>query len=899
MKVSNSIVAFLKSLREAHNGQDLLDFYLAQGTSLETQVNVAAGEGRPVQGRKSTYTDGLNNWWSIRIPKAADSEPTWDEYDLKWPLEIHADSIGSTGWNWKTRSSMYVGFDFDAIAGHAQGVGVTADKLEEVRQAAMALPYVQSRRSTGGQGLHLYVFFEGEGVPTSNHTEHAALARCILGLMSAEAGFNFASQIDACGGNMWLWSRKSTPENRGLELLKAAEQFPISKIPENWKDHMDVVTRKRSKTRVGHVPDGSLDTFEALASSHRVVPLEQVHKDQMDAILERGFCATWVPDHHMLQTHTCGFKFLMDDRKDEFQLRGFYDTSAKGSDPHTPNCFAFPGDFGSWKIYRFSPGISEAKTWEQDGQGWTTCWFNRKPNLRMAARALGGRDMKSGGYEFDSLAAAAEVANALGGGAIEVDPKLKNRKAIVNKSKDGRLTIEIAKSSDDGGMMGDWNSSDKKSAWTQVFDVPTEPVKEEVNDFDSKVRALKTPDGERAGWAALADGGEWDRASASDIKTILQSFGCTKPDAEVVMGTSLRKAWKLVSLPFQPEYPGDRQWNLKAPQLTYPPAPRGDVNHPTWDLIIDHVGRDLDSSLKDLPWAKESNILTGGDYLRAWYACILRDPSCRLPYLFLFGDENCGKSILWEAFQLLVTQGVVKADRALTSQSDFNGELASAILCVVEEKDISKSPGASAKIKDAVTALMLSIRKMRMDSYQIVNLTHWIQTANHQDACVVPAGDTRITVIYVNPIENEIPKNELLHRLKDEAPSFLRTLIDLPLPGIHGRLSLPIVATRHKARSEDFSRNALDAFIKERTHFAPGLKISFAEFYDAFVDQLGPDERHAWTRQRVSRTLPINHPSGAGTGNQKLVANMSWTPVEVDPNAKLLVVKEGRLREDG
>ena len=65
--------------------------------------------------------------------------------------------------------------------------------LKRIKQAAMSLPYVEVRRSTGGGGIHLYVYFDEAGVPTANHTEHAALARCILGMMSSETGFDFAS----------------------------------------------------------------------------------------------------------------------------------------------------------------------------------------------------------------------------------------------------------------------------------------------------------------------------------------------------------------------------------------------------------------------------------------------------------------------------------------------------------------------------------------------------------------------------------------------------------------------------------------------------------------------------------------------------------------------------------
>lgn len=899
MHVSKAIYSFLRSQRDSHNGKDLLDFWLKYGTDLETQVNVAAGEGRPVEGRRSCYTDGLNEWWSIRIPKKADSEPEFKEYELRWPLQVHAELIGSTGWNWKQRRSLYVGFDFDTIAGHAKGVGITDNELEQVKDAARALPYVQARRSTGGGGLHLYVFFDGEGVPTANHTEHAALARAILGLMSAEAGFNFAAQIDACGGNMWFWGRRATPENRGFELLKPAEPFPLEKVPENWRDHVDVVTRKRSKTRVHLVTDEELDVFEALASAHRVVPLDESHKAVMDEIVRMGFSCVWLPDHHMAQMHTVALKRLMEERADELKLKGFFDTIAPGKDPATPNCFAFPGDFGSWKVYRFSRGVAEAPTWEQDGQGWTTCWFNRQPNLKTASRALGGKDIAKGGYEFDTLEQAAQVAAALGT-PIECESLLAHRPAVVRKSKDGRLAIEVKKHTEDPSSVGRWNTHDKKGYWTQVFDIPAEPMSEDIVDYGQKIRALKTPSGDRAGWAVREDNGEWSRWSASDVKMVLQSSGLSKQDAEIVMGNCIRRSWKLVSLPFQPEYPGNREWNVNAPQLAFTPSPRGEVSHPTWDAIMDHVGQELTKPLADLSWARESNIRTGGDYLRSWFASIFRDPMCRLPYLFLFGDENCGKSILWEAFQLLVTCGVVKADRALTSQNDFNGELAGAILCVVEEKDISKSPGASAKIKDAVTGLTLSIRKMRQDTYQVPNMTHWIQCANHQDACIVPPGDTRITVIYVPPLKKEIPKSVLLQRLTDEAPAFLRTMLDLPLPPIKGRLRLPIVSTHHKMRSEEFSRSPLESFIKECTYPVAGEMVLFSEFYDKFVEWLQPEERYLWSRVKVSRALPVDHPSGAYTGNKKFIANLSWEPKKADPDTPKWIVVNGRLvKENG
>src|SRR5208282_2121821 len=168
------------------------------------------------------------------------------------------------------------------------------------------LPYVETRRSTGGSGAHLYCYFDTEGVPTDNHTEHAALARCILGMMSSETNFDFASQIDCCGGVMWLWARKLTAENEGLKLLKpASKELALADLPANWRDHIEVVQKKRSKVRVNGVAEDDMDTFEALASSHEAIPLDASHKAQIEELMRSGYTTLWISDQHLLQTHTC------------------------------------------------------------------------------------------------------------------------------------------------------------------------------------------------------------------------------------------------------------------------------------------------------------------------------------------------------------------------------------------------------------------------------------------------------------------------------------------------------------------------------------------------------------------------------------------------------------------
>jgi hypothetical protein len=286
-KVTESIQNFLRARRKDHNGPDLLNRW---EPFMETQVNVSSAGGDPVDGKRNTWTDGIYEWWNIRIPKNANSEPEFRDYTLDWPLDPYVEGIGSTGWDWCARKSRWFGFDFDSITGHATGVGVTDAELDRVKAAAQAIPYVEVRRSTGGNGLHFYVYMDDEAVHTANHTEHAALARAVLGMMASLAGFDFARQIDVCGSNMWIWHKKMTQANQGLALIKAAERtLTAADLPPNWKDHVEVVTRRRAKVRIGAVEDAAIDPFEALTSSRKIIPLDESHKKIIDELTRSGF----------------------------------------------------------------------------------------------------------------------------------------------------------------------------------------------------------------------------------------------------------------------------------------------------------------------------------------------------------------------------------------------------------------------------------------------------------------------------------------------------------------------------------------------------------------------------------------------------------------------------------
>ena len=901
--ITKAIVDFLKGHRGEHPGQDLLDRFLEHGTDLETQINVAAGNSEPVAGKRATWDTGTYQYWNLRIPKNAYDEPEFKDYKLSWPLELHAEGIGTTGWHWRNRVSLWVGFDFDAITGHAKGVGITDEKLAEVQRAAEDLPYTEVRRSTGGKGIHLYVLLDS--IPTANHTEHAALARCVLGMMAQETGFDFSRQIDCCGSIMWFWHRKLTQENKGLALLKPAEKIlTVGDLPANWKDHVEVVSRRRTKVRVNGLDDVEQDPFDQLASARPTINLDEVHKDTIDWLAQSGFSTVWIQDHHLLQTHTCALQMLTqdEDARVKLGLKGFFITNSRGSNPSEPNCFAFPLRNGAWKVYRFGQGINEDATWQQDGEGWTTCLFNHDPDFITASRAKGGAELADNkGYQFDKAKYAIEVARTLGSPDIALDEKFLFREAVLRPSKDGRLIMRMSQEKEDPKPGEGW-AKVRGGYWERVFDVKTEKNEDDLSgaEYDDRLRRLNTSTGDTAGWFIEDTSENWGRCTASDCKMWLQQHGHPKGEAEVILGRCIDRPWRLINHPFSDEYPGNRQWNYNCPQYAHETATLASdehPHHPHWDLLLHHCFRDLDHEINGLKWAQEANIRTGAEYGLAWIACCFRDPFEPLPFLFFFGNQDCGKSIFHEALASLTTGGVVSAERSLTNQSGFNGELANAVVAYIEESDIARSPYAYPRMKEWTTAKALWIRRMRTDAYPQPNTLHMMMMANDQKNCPVFPGDTRITVIEIPDLQpdQEIPKSILMKSLEEEGPHFMHTLKNLELPRVQGRLRLPVINTIKKQQSEDMQRTPLESFVRDQCHPAPGAKILFAEFYEKFIEWLDPEERYQWSKIKVSRGMPSDTPVGASTDNKRFVGNISWTPVEDETGSPYICVN-GRLR---
>jgi hypothetical protein len=353
-----------------------------------------------------------------------------------------------------------------------------------------------------------------------------------------------------------------------------------------------------------------------------------------------------------------------------------------------------------------------------------------------------------------------------------------------------------------------------------------------------------------------------------------------------------------VNKPFEDEFPGDRQWNRNAAQLRYKPKLEEPFECTTWDSVLTHCGEGLTEAVLTHPWCQQHGVLTGGEYLRLWVASLFQRPAEPLPYLFFFSEqENTGKSTFHEALSLLMTKGYVRADTALSSSSAFNGELENAVLCVVEEVNLSERKDARNRMKDWVTAKYIPIHRKNQTPYHIPNTTHWVQCANDASYCPVFPGDTRITMCYVSPLGREqlIAKGRLMQLLEKEATDFLGSIMSIELPRADERLGVPIIETTDKKHTARGNMSPLELFIDERCHKIDGASIRYAEFYQQFQAWLDPEEAGNWSKIRVGRELPRQYPKGRmyEDGAQFHVGNLSLVP---DVKAcKPFVLKDQKL----
>lgn len=747
--------------------------------------------------------------------------------------KAHADRIthiGTTGQTHDGRSKFLM-FDFDSVADHAEGVGVSDEDLQAV--ADNAPNWATVRRSTGGKGIRLIVECN---VQTDDRQTHDRLCLFVLGMMRDQTGFDFFKALDVVG-NMWLY-RRGMPSN-GLEVIKQATvAFPG--VPENWKDNVPKTYKK----------DKSISVPVASRSTE--------HDELIDNLEKLGFYATWT-EHGCYQLHTAGLQALFQTGT----VKGYFSTLSNGNNPGHPNAYAFPLDNGALLVKRFKDA-KEDDSWIEGPNGHYTI-FNEHMQIEKALDVFGCKDEK--GYVFEPE----KFQTFLKSIGLETFQTYDRQLTVVLK-KQARY-VQCERLENDTKIEG-WINKNKFWSKHLKHVEPVTYIKSSLAQAQDFARAIRTPK-ESKDWFVIAND-EWAKTSASEVGRVFAANGFVGPVANNIMGQMRQSPLMLVHKPLEPEYPEPHEWNPGAPQFAFAPATVEKLT-PTWDSIFDHLGQDLNDSLDD--WCLSNGIKSGGDYLRMWFAVICQHPSWHLPYLFFYSKEQnqCGKSSLGKALSLLFTSGVVNLN-AESIEDKFNSDLEGCLIGLLEEYDLSKKAKAYLTIKRLIDADTISIRKMQTDAFEVPNYTHLIHTANNPGFIKLEPSDERIVMIRAYPrhIKRDW-ETDLEPKLIAEAPFFLQRMLSMKLPEKKQRTFLPVLCTSLKEaviagvvnESMSEAEKGFQSFVKEKLKSST-KKIRSSVVLDAYQKYCETEEIPQIGKNQILKALRSIEGFERVTGGHKI-----------------------------
>lgn len=788
-RTREAITNFLANRKE--DSPFLLSRY---NTSLESQIMTSTDGDKDEDTGKYVDPDTGETWGNIRWPYQAGTDPTYNDPNITFSPAARVDRLGTTWWDFERKRSVAVGIDIDSIDGHAATTTTNnSQDIDNIVEKLSALDYVTIVRSTGGKGLHVYVFFDPANQPEAkNHHEHTIVARKTLQLISDEIGYNLKAHVDCVGSVFWIWAKKSPAGHDGFSLVKEG----------GFLDGNRLATIKLPQPSVRG--KGMVD-FET-------VDLDDEHLRILEAIQEQPFYFNIRHDMNLIHAHTCAIK---DAIAAGLEIAGDFITNSNGDDPMSANCFLAPQKGGSFRVVRFGQTQHEPDWNFKNGKNF--CILNEQVSYQEVVSNLSS-GKRSGKYEI-TPEAAKEIAKQLGEPLAHSVPE-----DVWAVLVDGGVELH-SKQGCDG-----WSKSGK------TFKV--EIKAKEKGDLNSRLLAKADDqiryviqDGNPRGWYQRLTDGSWlQHKSYSEVSCIVSGiFGEFADKAHQLM---LQNPWKLVRIPFEQEYCGNRRWNLDAPQLKVEPAESGG-DHPHFDMIMDHVGKDLNKAVLEDEWCRKANIRTGADFLRTWLACLIHHTDQPLPYLFLVGPQNSGKSVFHECTRYLFTHGITSANSALTS--GFNAELAGCFLVYVEERDLAdKRYNAYEKIKEWVTGRDLAITEKYQTPYTTQNYLHFVQMANSSSHLPLEDGDTRVIALEVPALTKPVPKAIMEEHLVAEAPRFLRTLLNTTVPPPNSRLRIPAIQTETKSRMERQAMSPLMGFTVDRMYNIDGHKILLEDFYDRY-----------------------------------------------------------------
>lgn len=731
--------------------------------------------------------------------------------------------FGVSGWNYSTKMTHFISVDVDLLGDKKGNDGVTQQRMDEIIAQCMALPYIEMRYSTHGKGLLIRAFLQPTHTPSEN--AHAKLARTLIDKINSDTTLKLNSDpkkpdTDVVGRIAWIWSAK---ENDGsFKLIKANSTFYQ---PPEQEIAVEVDTNL---------------SIEQLEEQAFYLSLNDGTQAIIKHIKDKGGIAEYValqdPEEGAfacIRTHT----YMLMEAKEALRIPGSYKTVASGSNRKDINCFCIPSRNGGLKVIRYG-GTGGESDWLIDDKGRAYNYLNDSVPLIEQIRIHGGSPDKDNTYLFPTLRQAAEAMQRFAVGKIEVPVEYADRKTTLVLIDNTTAQMRIEKHQGEKSYNPHFHNGHGYLKHNFQVSLPEESdailTQDEVLMVSNNIRhVVMFYNKANSTWESKARD-SWIKKGRQDIDAVLCSIGISKQRVPSVCGHLIRNSLMGVNVPFGEEKLGPHTINITTSKLACKPS-KVIKSIDNWLSFYKHIGSSLTPHIKANPSFQKIGIKDGCDYLMTWLAYSIRKPSLRMPYLFLHGPQETGKSLFHESMNFLISGAVQRGNYSLTNPQGFNGELMGCTHVVIEELDMSTNKMAFQRMKEFVTGSEVSIHVKGATPMMIPNYTHWIQCANDVSYCPVEFGDTRVTMIFVDKPPKPRCKDEMINALKNEAPCFLHKILTLDLPEPMGRLALLPIETEDKTEVMEGRSDNIQQYFSSCLTESDGSYILLSEAFDEYL----------------------------------------------------------------
>jgi hypothetical protein len=144
-------------------------------------------------------------------------------------------------------------------------------------------------------------------------------------------------------------------------------------------------------------------------------------------------------------------------------------------------------------------------------------------------------------------------------------------------------------------------------------------------------------------------------------------------------------------------------------------------------------------------------------YLVRWMARAVQRPwEAGQVAVVLQGTKGVGKSEFADHFGSLFGPAYVRPSSGIFD-GDFNGQLANAVVCMLDEAFNSKKRGADSKLKTVITDRTLSLNEKYKAVTQVKNTLHVIMGANEADVVAAGEYERRYFIVHVPRVPFDFP----------------------------------------------------------------------------------------------------------------------------------------------